>query len=51
LGDKVYRFEGGPTLGRHALHCRSLAFKHPITGRPMCLEADLPADLRSLYHE
>jgi len=50
LGDKVYRFEGGPVLERHALHCRSLAFKHPMTGQPMRLETDLPADLRSFFH-
>jgi 23S rRNA-/tRNA-specific pseudouridylate synthase len=49
LGDKVYRFASPscnvPLLRRHALHCRSLRFQHPITAIPMSLTADVPDDL------
>jgi RluA family pseudouridine synthase len=30
---------------RQALHCRRLAFLHPVTGEPMALEAAIPNDL------
>jgi 23S rRNA pseudouridine1911/1915/1917 synthase len=33
-------------LDRHALHCETMSFKHPMTGKPMVLEAPLPADLK-----
>jgi 23S rRNA pseudouridine1911/1915/1917 synthase len=49
VGDKVYRFvsssDNVPILQRHALHCRSLRFEHPVTAAPMSLTADLPDDL------
>jgi 23S rRNA-/tRNA-specific pseudouridylate synthase len=49
VGDKVYRFadqsDGVPRIGRHALHCGSLRFEHPITAAPMSLTADVPDDL------
>jgi 23S rRNA pseudouridine1911/1915/1917 synthase len=51
VGDKVYRFAGGadgvPALARHALHCRALAFAHPVSGKAMKLVADVPEDLQS----
>lgn len=34
-----------PVLARQALHARMLTFTHPVTGRRMCFEAALPADL------
>ncbi len=52
VGDKVY---GDPardaalgTFERHALHCGSLAFNHPVTGVPIRLRADTPDDLVGL---
>ncbi len=33
---------------RHALHARTLAFKHPVTGKHMNLEAPLPDDMQKL---
>jgi 23S rRNA pseudouridine1911/1915/1917 synthase len=33
------------SLPRHALHARSLGFKHPVTGEDMFFEADLPKDM------
>ena len=32
-------------MDRHALHCASLRFEHPMTGKPVALEAPLPKDL------
>jgi RluA family pseudouridine synthase len=36
---------------RQALHCRRLAFLHPVTGEPMTLEAAIPNDLARLLVE
>lgn len=33
-------------LDRHALHCRTLSFRHPVSGDPMTLEAPVPEDLK-----
>jgi 23S rRNA pseudouridine1911/1915/1917 synthase len=33
---------------RQALHARRLAFEHPIDGRPLEFEADVPRDLAAL---
>ena len=52
LGERQYRFgspapePGLPHLGRQALHAWRLGFRHPSTGRPVVLTADLPDDLR-----
>ena len=35
-------------FGRHALHARRLAFRHPVDERPMEFEAPLPKDLEDL---
>jgi 23S rRNA pseudouridine1911/1915/1917 synthase len=37
-----------PYARRQALHAARLAFRHPVTGAPMELEAALPDDLREL---
>jgi RluA family pseudouridine synthase len=37
-------------LDRHALHCESLAFVHPLTGGPLTIHAPLPDDLQGLVH-
>ena len=34
-------------LDRHALHCESLKFEHPITGEDLCITAPPPTDLRN----
>jgi len=36
---------------RQALHCRRLAFLHPVTGEPMSLETAIPTDLAGLLKE
>jgi 23S rRNA pseudouridine1911/1915/1917 synthase len=47
-GDGVVPAEPGrvPTLVRHALHCHSLAFDHPVTKERLHLVAPVPEDLR-----
>ncbi|MFO7692339.1 MAG: RluA family pseudouridine synthase [Vicinamibacterales bacterium] len=52
LGERQYRFGAPapapdlPNPGRQALHAWRLGFRHPSTGRPVMLAADLPEDLR-----
>ena len=38
-------------LDRQALHARSLGFDHPITGRPLSLESQLPSDMAMLLSQ
>ena len=38
----------GPTLPRNFLHAASLKLAHPITGKPLDLEAPLPEELTDL---
>lgn len=44
-GDGTYGGRGRPGLDRQFLHSRRIAFVHPVTGRRVELESDLPADL------
>ncbi len=48
MGDKLY---GGPPAGRMLLHSFSLLFTHPVTGKPMKLEAPLPEDFKKAWKE
>jgi 23S rRNA pseudouridine1911/1915/1917 synthase len=41
-------FAGMP---RHALHARSLGFRHPETRQDMYFESDLPPDMQGLLHK
>lgn len=47
VGDTMY---GTPDerIARQALHCVSARFVHPVTGRPMYVEAPLPPDMEAL---
>ena len=47
LGDELY---GGKKdlITRQALHCYKLSFTHPITGRNIQIECDLPEDMEKL---
>ena len=40
--------EGLRNFRRQALHAAHLAFKHPLTGKDMAFDADLPADFAGL---
>lgn len=35
-------------IPRHALHAKTLGFKHPTTGKPMFFDSELPDDLRQV---
>jgi len=54
LGERQYRFgapepaPGLPRIGRQALHAWRLGFRHPSTGRPVTLTAELPEDFTRL---
>ena len=47
LGDTMY---GAPDerLGHQALHCASVRFRHPVTGREIFCEAPLPPELQPI---
>ena len=47
VGDRLYGAGGGP-FGRHALHCASLSFVHPVTSRECRIEAETPGDMKEL---
>lgn len=44
LGDTLYG--GQAVMARQALHCKYLAFTHPITKHPLCFTTALPTDLQ-----
>ena len=46
FGDSLYG--NGPESGfdRAALHAHILRFTHPLTGKPMVIEAPLPEDMK-----
>jgi 23S rRNA pseudouridine1911/1915/1917 synthase len=44
VGDRVYG-RPSPFVGRHFLHACSLAFRHPVDGRPLEFQSPLPEDL------
>jgi 23S rRNA pseudouridine1911/1915/1917 synthase len=44
--DDVARLE----LPRHALHAARLALGHPITGRPLAIDAPVPADIEDFWN-
>ncbi len=51
VGERQYvppRWRPPVTHPRQALHALRLGVRHPATGRPLVLEAPLPADLRRL---
>ena len=35
-------------MPRHALHAKSLGFRHPETKKEMAFDSDLPADMQNL---
>ena len=46
-GDRMYGNEH-PIIGRQALHCGEVRFKHPVTGEQIELSAELPDDMKAL---
>lgn len=48
-GDTLYgAVPEAPGIGRQALHCRALAFRHPRSGEPVKIAAPVPDDMRKL---
>lgn len=47
-GDRKYGAKGNP-LGRMALHARSIAFKHPWTGKTVRFDTGIPRPFRLLF--
>ena len=50
LGDFLYHPENH-SMNRQALHCTSLTFTHPITGKKMTVNAKLPEDMQQLLSQ
>ena len=48
-GELTAEDEARLELPRHALHAARLALAHPITGQPLAVEAQLPADLEDFW--
>jgi 23S rRNA pseudouridine1911/1915/1917 synthase len=55
IGDPLYGHRRGrgvpalPALSRQALHARRLGFVHPVDGRRLEFDSELPADLHALF--
>ena len=48
VSDHLYGRENPFLIERQALHARKLAMLHPVTGKPLSLEAELPEDMKQL---
>lgn len=48
IGDHLYGGYNPALLDRQALHAYKLAFRHPVTGKPLEIEAPLPEDMEKL---
>lgn len=51
VGDAVYGSGKGMPFGRHALHAKTLGFKHPASGEKMLFQSPLPKDLKKLIDD
>jgi 23S rRNA pseudouridine1911/1915/1917 synthase len=53
VGDPLYGrgTKDQALIRRQALHAKSIAFKHPITGHPLEFEAPLPQDMKNLLEK
>jgi len=47
LGDSLYDGDCSK-IGRQALHCKDIYFKHPVTGEEMHLSCDFPNDIKEV---
>lgn len=46
-GDSLYGYES-EKISRQALHCKTIRFIHPITGKQMEIDSDFPNDFKGL---
>lgn len=49
VGDYIYN-PANNELDRQALHCSNLSFTHPINGKFMTFESELPSDMYDLFY-
>ncbi len=47
LGDTLYNGDTDK-IDRQALHCKTIYFTHPITGKDMVIDCDFPSDIKGL---
>lgn len=48
VGDRMYGKEH-ENIERQALHCYKVEFVHPVSNKDMCIEADLPTDMKTIF--
>lgn len=48
VSDFLYGEENDGVLERHGLHCSSLSFSHPVTGKFLCINAPLAEDMKEV---
>lgn len=51
VGDVLYGKQEDLLIERQALHAKSLSFLHPVSRRPMTVEAPLPQDMQRLMEK
>lgn len=51
IGDHLYGGYNPALLDRQALHAYKLSFRHPVSGKPLTVEAPLPDDIRKLIEK
>ncbi|MBR6185153.1 MAG: RluA family pseudouridine synthase [Clostridia bacterium] len=49
VGDYLYGKADGRLNGRFALHACRIAFSHPLTGEAICLQSELPPELKEIW--
>ena len=49
-GDTMYGTDD-TVMPRHALHCASMRFDHPTSGKPLMFESELPDDMRTCLEQ
>lgn len=47
LGDTLYGEKSG-LIARQALHCKTVYFNHPVTGKEIVIDSEFPADFKGL---
>ncbi|HPR24082.1 MAG TPA: RluA family pseudouridine synthase [Bacillota bacterium] len=50
-GDHLYGGEKIHLIERQALHAKSISFLHPVTGKPVSVEAPMPSDMKDALNK
>lgn len=51
VGDNLYGSEEIMLIERHALHAKSLSFRHPVKGHTVSVNTDIPDDMINLLYK